>query len=1580
YTFVGWYSDSSLSTAYDFSTAVTEDITLYAKWEELVIDDDAISEDVKYSFRYASDESNGYIYITSSATGTTVVDNKLTLSSPSSSYKFETNNSGWFFFQKGSTVKFTLADSAKITLTMYDASSTYTIVGNGLSSSSSDATQSYTAYAGDVTITSTANGYIGFIEITMVDLSTTPVSMELSYLTTSAGSSTSAGNGTYYTTNVKRIYNVGDDFDPSGICASVTFSDETTSGYVSSSSELSFSGFSSLSAGTCTITVTFTRGSTTLTSTYEVYVISQTPSIIDDVLQVKVDMSYTGTLGAIVDGYNMFTRITDALQYLKNYESTYSSNSKLLILEAGTYNEKIEVEIPNLTIKGASAETTIIEYDSLYGLQDPNGFTQVTDSTQTMAIREAAKNFTLYEVTVSNWWNSEERFQSKLEFFIGLNDTAFYKNGKIAEHRALAMLIQADQVIIQNCKLLGYQDTLEGFTGRSMFVDSYISGATDFIFGTNATMYFKNCEIRTIYNGSTDGGYINAFKGCNKGESDYIIYGAIYDGCNFTADAAVTSSNTAIARPWNYYSAVMIMNSTLGAHISKAAYTADTTKNQRYVCWTTNGTTAAEPTSETVKFLEYNNTGDGAISTSQSGVTVLTSQEEANKYNTYSYIFGTTNGAITYSSVWTPVIIEEDEKAVYTVTFNTMGGSSIDSVNVTEGDKLTAPSAPSKDGYVFNGWYTDSSCTTAYNFNSTVTNSFTLYAAWTAASTALTLNAVSGYTEGLYATFDETDASSAAVAYSTDGTTWTSVDSELIRQTSASEARVDVVGLQTGSYSLKVTSSSGKTCIMNNIYVAEDDRSGYAHFGNETGIGAYNNDGTLKSNAVVVYVTDATKNTVTATLGGKTYTGLVSIIQACTSSSYALDIRIIGEIQTTQWNSITYSGSGSTRYTNINNDINYSANSGEFSSNRLTEEKIISLGINSMSNDEANGITKLNGLTNYLMYKGTKSSIPYYDSYWNMCDVKGAYNITVEGIGTDASLFQWGFEFVQCNSIEVKNLTFNNYTEDATGFEGSTSAGKESQYGTYWIHNCEYNIGANNWDVSDEGDKGDGDGSTDIKRCHNVTISYVKYNATHKTNLIGANDGCLQYNISLHHNYYNACSSRLPLVRQANLHMYNNYYYGTTSVSSSIRANCYAFIENNYYEGGKNPYMLVTTNNTSYPGFTQAAFKAIGNVFIGSISLSDSSSTEVYSKENTTTDRTSTVSGTNCKPDGSTSYDNFDTNSTLFYYDSTNKVSDVMLLESASDAKNTVLEYAGVLKTTTLGGPIESGASYTVSFETNGGSSVSNMTVKEGKTITLPTSTKAGYKLVGWYSDSSLTTAFTSQTAVTSNITLYAKWVEATIYTVTFNTNGGSSISSLNVVEGNTISLPTAPTKDGYTFVGWYSDSSLTTAFNESTIISSNITLYAKWRDSSTGELYTPSENISGGGTVFDNDSITLTTNSGTSYVITATGSETATSNDENNFIFTTGLYPGGSSGGYTITAKENCTITIYYTISDSKFASSSDYSKKGNLCVNSVEVESLGDKSNAIAYSYTMEVTAGTTYVLSASSNRLILFGILVK
>jgi len=135
----------------------------------------------------------------------------------------------------------------------------------------------------------------------------------------------------------------------------------------------------------------------------------------------------------------------------------------------------------------------------------------------------------------------------------------------------------------------------------------------------------------------------------------------------------------------------------------------------------------------------------------------------------------------------------------------------------------------------------------------------------------------------------------------------------------------------------------------------------------------------------------------------------------------------------------------------------------------------------------------------------------------------------------------------------------------------------------------------------------------------------------------------------------------------------------------------------------------------------------------------------------------------------------------------------------------------------------------TIAFEENGGSAVADITQQPGSAVSAPTApTKTGYSFVGWYSDSALTNAYTFNVMPSQNVTLYAKW-QINQYTLVFDTNGGSAVTSILADYNSAVSEPTAPTKLGYTFVGWFSDSALTTAYVFSTMPLGGTTVYAGW-------------------------------------------------------------------------------------------------------------------------------------------------------
>jgi uncharacterized repeat protein (TIGR02543 family) len=132
---------------------------------------------------------------------------------------------------------------------------------------------------------------------------------------------------------------------------------------------------------------------------------------------------------------------------------------------------------------------------------------------------------------------------------------------------------------------------------------------------------------------------------------------------------------------------------------------------------------------------------------------------------------------------------------------------------------------------------------------------------------------------------------------------------------------------------------------------------------------------------------------------------------------------------------------------------------------------------------------------------------------------------------------------------------------------------------------------------------------------------------------------------------------------------------------------------------------------------------------------------------------------------------------------------------------------------------------YTVTFDSDGGSAVSSQTIEHGKYATKPPNpTKANYDFVQW--EMPVGTEYIFSTPVTGNITLTAKWVLKK-YTVAFNSSGGSAISSQQVEHGSTASIPSNPTREGYDFAQW--EMPVGTTYNFSTPVTSNITLIAKW-------------------------------------------------------------------------------------------------------------------------------------------------------
>ena len=534
-------------------------------------------------------------------------------------------------------------------------------------------------------------------------------------------------------------------------------------------------------------------------------------------------------------------------------------------------------------------------------------------------------------------------------------------------------------------------------------------------------------------------------------------------------------------------------------------------------------------------------------------------------------------------------------------------------------------------------------------------------------SDTITVTAVRGVNEQIYISLTPDEGFDYRVSYKLGSDDeYTLLDENLMIE---SEGKLEcyILGITAGNYDIKIEAESENgiaTKKYSDIGVAAQDRSGYAHFGYGEGIGAYNNDGTVKDGTTVLYVTNENKNTITMIINGTEYVGLVDIMQKLYQVDHPVLIRVIGRISTNQWN-----------YKNVEPRLaDGSNNTDDFFDNTFSTEYGENLvGLKVRYSDKKAGKTYTYRTTadglGEVREGGSSISTTYYkgsdfpalkgkmvyddDSFINVIEVQAASNITIEGVGTDAEFFQFGVGFEECQSIEIKNLTFTNYPEDALNFMVGSDKGVAA-YGNYWVHGNTFNKGYNAWDITGERDKYAGDGSIDMAFVHNITVAYNYFNECKKTMLVGNSDSSRCMNISIHHNYFNKVGSRIPLARNTNVHSFNNYFNGC-STCASVRVGTYLFSEANYYQSCAKPIEISGGVGKSY-----------GDIFASS------------SKGNATiaTTRDQYVSNS-CKPDKTTDYSRFDTNPDLFYYNAELGVTDATYLLVAEDVPYFVAEYAG---------------------------------------------------------------------------------------------------------------------------------------------------------------------------------------------------------------------------------------------------------------------------------------------------------------
>ena len=444
------------------------------------------------------------------------------------------------------------------------------------------------------------------------------------------------------------------------------------------------------------------------------------------------------------------------------------------------------------------------------------------------------------------------------------------------------------------------------------------------------------------------------------------------------------------------------------------------------------------------------------------------------------------------------------------------------------------------------------------------------------AASGITITKSEGYTEGAYVEWTGSTSDEYSVYYSSGGS-YTQIDSMLIRQYS-NHFRADAVGLKEGTYTLKVVGKSGGEKVTSSLKVSSYDRSGFTFSSKSPsygkGSGAYNNDGTLKSGAKVLYVTEKTKTSVTMEINGKTYKGISEITQQIKDKNKCppVAIRIIGQVT------------------------------------------LSDLSCSDMSSAYAIG-------------------------------VKGASQVTFEGIGNDATL-NAGVAVFQSNNIEIRNIGLMLW---GGGKDGDGVALKKTT--GCWIHNNDFFYGLPGGDA----DQVKGDGSMDLKDdSQYVTISYNHFWDSGKMSLCGMKSESGPNYISYHHNWFDHSDSRHPRLRTMTIHVYNNYFDGNSKYGVGVTSGGEAFVENNYFRNCKYPMLISLQGSDMIGGGTFSKencgmIKSFGNYMTGQKSYVSYNDDKVEFDAYEAKSRTEQVPiSVKCK-NGGTTYSNFDTNSDIMY-------------------------------------------------------------------------------------------------------------------------------------------------------------------------------------------------------------------------------------------------------------------------------------------------------------------------------------------
>ncbi len=258
---------------------------------------------------------------------------------------------------------------------------------------------------------------------------------------------------------------------------------------------------------------------------------------------------------------------------------------------------------------------------------------------------------------------------------------------------------------------------------------------------------------------------------------------------------------------------------------------------------------------------------------------------------------------------------------------------------------------------------------------------------------------------------------------------------------------------------------------------------------------------------------------------------------------------------------------------------------------------------------------------------------------------KGTSNVTIEGIGDDSGTYHWSLLLRETNNIEVRNIAVMEFYDDGISLDTNNF--------NDWIHNCDIFYGQNRG-----GDQKKGDGSLDVKSGSDYcSFSYNHFWDSGKTSLCGMKvDSYKGYHMTYYGNWFDHSDSRHPRVRGDQVHVYNNYYDGTSKYGVGACTGSSVFVENNVFRNALHP-VLTSRQGTdalgdgTFSGEDGGTIKMYNNAIYGGISIIDGKKNNTNNADAYVVDsRDEKVPDTYTAVQGGGKYTNFDTADNMYEY------------------------------------------------------------------------------------------------------------------------------------------------------------------------------------------------------------------------------------------------------------------------------------------------------------------------------------------